>query len=263
YSKQAQQAALLDAYMYPRTTNVARLYHATMGFDEKSNKSGIASNPEEQKLLDMGWFKYYIQGVGTRFEEINDLDPGMMASAFGLKGEDRINWGLTRICKALGMCNGFDFKPLDLAQAQTMVKNMGNAAGRQQQLDQFINDLRTQQNHPELYNIELYIFGCGRGAAEARTMINWLYDYLLSREENAETRQWIEEQRRQKAIDAQNKTQNAGTNGQQAGTQQAGTQQAGTQQAGTQQAGTQQAGTQQLASQQTTAPSQTVVNSAA
>ncbi|MDF7676390.1 hypothetical protein PT286_06540 [Neisseriaceae bacterium ESL0693] len=25
YSKQAQQAALLDAYMYPRTTNVARL----------------------------------------------------------------------------------------------------------------------------------------------------------------------------------------------------------------------------------------------
>ena len=45
------------------TTNVARLYHASLGRDDKE-----ASENE-------GFYAYYMQGVGTEFKEIGEFKP--------------------------------------------------------------------------------------------------------------------------------------------------------------------------------------------
>ncbi|PCL21728.1 hypothetical protein CPT77_00470, partial [Snodgrassella alvi] len=73
-------------------------------------------------MIKNGWFKHYIQGVGTRFEEIGDDNPVILGEALAKFGQARINWGLTRLCASLGMCKIFNEKELPLETAQKMVK---------------------------------------------------------------------------------------------------------------------------------------------
>jgi hypothetical protein len=179
----AQQAKLIQAYTYPRTTNVARLYHACMG------AGGLpGDNNRDEEMIKNGWFRHYIQGVGTRFEEIGDANPGMLGEALARFGEARINWALTRICASLGICKIFNEKELPLETAQKMVKSMDCRAGRKAQLDGFLDTLQRPDSTPLPKAIKLYVVGFSRGAAEARTFINWLLDYLLDRDENAAAR---------------------------------------------------------------------------
>lgn len=61
------------------TTNVARLYHASLG------------RSEHETTEREGFYAYYMQGVGTEFKEIGEFKPdgaGLMAS---VGGENRIN----------------------------------------------------------------------------------------------------------------------------------------------------------------------------
>ncbi|PIT49567.1 T6SS phospholipase effector Tle1-like catalytic domain-containing protein, partial [Snodgrassella communis] len=278
-TKAAPQAKLIDNYTYPRTSNVARLYHACLGAG-----GGAGENNLDPDMIENGWFRYYIQGVGTRFEEIGDLDPGFAGEAFARYGQARINWALTRLCDALGQCKIYNDKPLKLTEAQKMIKSMDSRIGRKSQLDQFIEALvPAPGNKPLPQAIKLYVIGFSRGAAEGRTFINWLLDYLLDRPENAEAKEQLEkllkqrqEQRAKlrqyyrkypdkekeaiKVAKEQEEAANGGptkppqnkTNPSQGGNQQTGqTQQGGNQQTGqTQQGGNQQTGQTQQGGQQ-------------
>ncbi|WP_239324483.1 T6SS phospholipase effector Tle1-like catalytic domain-containing protein [Snodgrassella gandavensis] len=188
FTQAAPQAKLIDAYTYPRTSNVARLYHACMGAESKPGENNL-----DPDMIENGWFKHYIQGVGTRFEEIGDLNPGFAGEAFARYGQARINWALTRLCDTLGQCKLYNDKPLALTEAQKMIKSMDSRIGRKSQLDQFIEALvPAPGNTPLPQAIKLYVIGFSRGAAEGRTFINWLLDYLLDRPENAEAREQLE-----------------------------------------------------------------------
>ncbi|TNH10551.1 hypothetical protein FHQ26_04925, partial [Testudinibacter sp. TR-2022] len=181
--KPAPRAARIAPYTYPRTTNVARLFHACMGAGGRPDQS---NNGDDDEMIKRGWFKHYIQGVGTRFKEVGDLDPGMFGEAFAKFGQARINWGLTRLCDSLGRSGLFQqTKRLETDDAKAMIRNMGSAAGRKTELDQFLATLpkKNTQIHPK--GMVLYVVGFSRGAAEARTFVNWLLDYLLERPENA------------------------------------------------------------------------------
>ena len=183
----AQQAKLIKPYTYPRTSNAARLFHACMGAGGTPGESN-----RDKEMIKYGWFKHYIQGVGTRFEEIGDDDPGMLGEALAKFGQARINWGLTRICDSLGISEIFNIKELPLEMAQKMVKGMDSRAGRKSQLDSFLDTLQRPDSKPLPDAIKLYVVGFSRGAAEARTFMNWLLDYLLDRDENADAREQLE-----------------------------------------------------------------------
>ena len=183
----AQQAKLIKPYTYPRTSNAARLFHACMG---AGGRPGDDNNDEE--MIKNGWFKHYIQGVGTRFEEIGDDNPVILGEALAKFGQARINWGLTRLCASLGVSKIFNEQKLPLATAQKMVKGMDSRTGRKSQLDSFLNTLQRPDSKPLPKAIKLYVVGFSRGAAEARTFLNWLLDYLLDRDENAAAREQLE-----------------------------------------------------------------------
>lgn len=182
--KAAPQAKMIAAYTYPRTSNVARLFHACMGAGGTPGEVSYSS-----PMIENGWFKHYIQGVGTRFEEIGDLDPGFSGEMFARYGQSRINWALTRLCATLGLCKVFNEKPLLLTTAQKMIKGMDSKIGRKNQLDEYIDSLVfANSNQPLPQAIKLYVIGFSRGAAEGRTFINWLLEYLLERPENADAK---------------------------------------------------------------------------
>ena len=148
----------------PHPTNIARLYHTSLEHQES------------------GYFRYYIPGVGTPFPEIGELDFTTFGMAVANRGEDRINWGLLQIADALSFALTRDELSLTTMQAKlkTMatiwpLTNLGKSS-RRQAMASLLEPLRAKVAtvQPKVLAIKLFVYGFSRGAAEARTFVNWL-----------------------------------------------------------------------------------------
>ncbi|QCA06322.1 T6SS phospholipase effector Tle1-like catalytic domain-containing protein [Pantoea vagans] len=149
----------------PHPTNIARLFHATY-----------------QDAEDKGYFRYYIPGVGTPFPKINEFDYSLDGLAFAAGGEDRINWALLRLVDALMYAITPTHQRLDDSVARGLLPDMRahwpvtGEVNRRNAIKRLLTPLKNQvkQARPHLLNIKLFIYGFSRGAAEARTFVNWL-----------------------------------------------------------------------------------------
>ncbi|RON21760.1 Rhs element Vgr protein [Pseudomonas brassicacearum] len=161
-------------------SNIARLFHASLG-----------ANPDTQSE---GFLKYYCPGVGTVFPDVDEYTPDQNGLVGASGGENRINWALTRLLDALKRNLGEE--RLDIVEAKTMLKAMatnwfGNvlSAGILQngekmreatlrpEIEKLEGKLKQKLDADEKPNIlamRLYVYGFSRGAAEARTFVNWL-----------------------------------------------------------------------------------------
>ena len=180
----------------PSTSNVARLYHASLGDPE--NKRGGANQE--------GFYRYYIQGVGTVFKEIGEFKPENMGLMAAVGGENRVNWGLTRLIDVLKKAT--DGSYLDPGDAYALVQQMGTTVTEEmlgasllkdshtrrkqalqvplQELQKKIEDVHASGAIPEIQALRLYVYGFSRGAAEARAFAAWL-EALTQVEVNGET----------------------------------------------------------------------------
>ncbi|WP_139146110.1 phospholipase effector Tle1 domain-containing protein, partial [Pseudomonas lundensis] len=95
------------------TTNVARLYHASLGRNEN------------EVVRREGFYAYYMQGVGTEFKEIREFEPNSDGLTKAVGGENRINWGITRVIDALKRASGETY--LDTDDAYALVQKMGTS----------------------------------------------------------------------------------------------------------------------------------------
>lgn len=176
-------------------TNIARLFRATIG---QGYAGGLADKKAE--LLDASgsgddkYYKYYIPGVGTPFPEVNDLDFSMMGLAAATHGEDRINWGLLRIIDALKRTMGLDalsddesWKAVDKMATSVVSFGLTGSANRFETFQSLLKDMApalqkalvpAEPGKPKLLGIKLYVYGFSRGAAAARTFVNWLSELL-------------------------------------------------------------------------------------
>ena len=164
------------------TTNVARLYHASVG------------RTDDEAAKREGFYAYYMQGVGTEFKEIGEFKPDSQGLTMSAGGENRINWGLTRLIDALKRATGDTY--LDTDDAYTLVQKMGtsfteDALGaslfkssytrRQEVLAQPLAELKSQidaaheaKTIAKIMAVRLFVYGFSRGAAEARAFASWL-----------------------------------------------------------------------------------------
>ncbi|WP_043301351.1 T6SS phospholipase effector Tle1-like catalytic domain-containing protein [Pseudomonas sp. M47T1] len=170
----------------PTTSNVARLYHSSLGpLPGQQYHAGA-----------LGFYRYYIPGVGTEFKEIGEFEPSDAGLKYGTGGENRINWGLTRLLDALQQACGEPYLPPE--EASALVQQMGTStlqdalgaslltsghARRQQVLQaplqarqEKIETLHRQKAIPLIKAMRLYVYGFSRGAAEARAFARWLED---------------------------------------------------------------------------------------
>ncbi|RAU30642.1 DUF2235 domain-containing protein [Enterobacter sp. ECC-175] len=184
----------------PHPTNIARLFRATIG---QGAAGGLGMNSAE--LFDASgsgedkYYKYYLPGVGTPFPEVMDLDFSMMGLAAATHGEDRINWGLLRLIDALkrtltnSMLSESDCWDA-LEKMATSLPSFGltGSANRYETFQSLLKDMSTKlqqvlnptgPDKPKLLGIKLYVYGFSRGAAAARTFVNWLSELLPKPEE--------------------------------------------------------------------------------
>lgn len=164
----------------PTTTNVARLYHAAL-------------DPKNGAPHEAGCYRYYMPGVGTEFKEIGEFTPQKRGLTMAEGGENRINWGLTRLLDAVGIACGDD--PMEAKEAYDLVKAMavsktadmlgaGQNSGQAKRqaamepemtrLAAKVEALREDKSAAEIIGIRVFVYGFSRGAAQARTFANWL-----------------------------------------------------------------------------------------
>ena len=161
-------------------SNISRLFHASLG-----------ALPDMAKE---GFVKYYCPGVGTVFPDVEEFVPDNSGLVGASGGENRINWALTRLLDALKQSVGDGRLPI--GKTKQLLKDMAtngyaNTFGlgllesgekkRETTLRQEIKDLQDKLKarddsgeKPHILAMRLYVYGFSRGAAEARTFVNWL-----------------------------------------------------------------------------------------
>lgn len=151
----------------PHPTNIARLYHATY------------QNADQE-----GYFRYYMPGVGTPFPKIGEMDYSDDGLKYATGGEDRINWALLRLVDALSYTIDPTHQRLKDNVAQELVAGMRahwpltGEVNRRLAINPYLKKLKQRviqnQVRPQPLKVKLFIYGFSRGAAEARTFVNWL-----------------------------------------------------------------------------------------
>ena len=132
-----------------------------------------------------GHYGIYIPGVGTSFSEIGDHGTGWSGtagSAAAWKGEDRIVWGLIQLLNAPHQFVHNDALLIQPDRAKTIVGNTASSgtpgAMRRVILNTWLDKLKAALagKKPRVEQINLSVFGFSRGAAQARTFVNWLFE---------------------------------------------------------------------------------------
>ncbi|WP_447753760.1 T6SS phospholipase effector Tle1-like catalytic domain-containing protein [Pseudomonas nicosulfuronedens] len=165
-------------------SNVAKLFHATIQDDDAKPR---------------GYYSFYMPGVGTAFPEIGEFDYSEEGLKYALGGEDRINWGLVAVAEALH--SAILSKTLDQKQKKALVKSMGTPKGlsflgtakRRAVMKEALKEvpLKADKVQPRVLGVKLFVYGFSRGAAEARTFVNWLSELLETPDGADPSRQYL------------------------------------------------------------------------
>ncbi len=151
-------------------TNIAKLFHAA-----------YSKTAEGQ-----GYYSYYMPGVGTPFPKIGEMDYTSDGLMFASGGENRINWALQMIVDALTHTFTSKQSRLDDNVAKANLEDMrahwplDGENNRRSVIKGLLNKLapKAQTTNPKVLKIKLFVYGFSRGAAEARTFVNWLSGLL-------------------------------------------------------------------------------------
>ena len=150
-------------------SNIAKLFHASLRGREAEEK---------------GYFSYYMPGVGTAFPDIGELDYSAEGLRYATGGEDRINWALASLAHALTFAltkqelSKTDRKKavMDMSTLQAPLMSAFGSSKRRGVMTKLLGSLqaRVALAKPRVLGIKLYVYGFSRGAAQARTFVNWL-----------------------------------------------------------------------------------------
>lgn len=151
-------------------SNISKLFHASIQGEDANRK---------------GYFSYYMPGVGTAFPEIGEFDYSEEGLRYATGGEDRINWALVQVASALSFAlnNKQTIEdPVAKAKVQAMstwkapLMSMMGASKRRSVMMELLKPLqaRVELARPRVLGVKLFVYGFSRGAAQARTFVNWL-----------------------------------------------------------------------------------------
>ena len=154
------------------------------------NKHSNVSRLWDAHLQDVksGFFKFYMQGVGTPYEEIGDRNPAITAKAgngFGFMGAHRINWGIISAINAIhvyltGEPAIIGDEMFDLVQQTSWELAMPTVQGEGHRRRKLLTKLeqKVQAAHAatrkKVIQVNISIFGFSRGAAQARACAHWI-----------------------------------------------------------------------------------------
>jgi hypothetical protein len=177
-------------------SNIARLYRA---FPGGPDKNGSEAWPDLQSKYHNSFFRTYVPGVGTKFEEVGDSGEGFSlirddrpkGLAFCYKGENRILWALVEALNHVHeyytdnpLIRNDEFKasfnklalPAAVQPTEKLEAVFAKALKRlHAALDPYLplDAGPKSADKGKVKNIYVSMFGFSRGATEARAFANW------------------------------------------------------------------------------------------
>lgn len=148
-------------------TNIAKMFHATYSSEAEGD----------------GYYAYYMPGVGTAFPEIGEMDYSDAGLQYATGGENRINWALLMLADALLSTATKKAKRIRALEARQKLSGMASpwpidgVYNRINAMNGYLNadtQAKIEKLQKKVLKIKLFIYGFSRGAAEARTFVNWL-----------------------------------------------------------------------------------------
>ncbi|MGQ5524609.1 T6SS phospholipase effector Tle1-like catalytic domain-containing protein [Chitinimonas sp. PSY-7] len=134
---------------------------------------------------DEAYFRYYIPGVGTIFDEVGEPTESADGKAYGKGGAARIHWALIQVLNSVHFAvHAQQLVPdVEATAAITSEKALKESwslfsSKRRTWFGQQISKLESaiKNQKPTITSIEVSVFGFSRGAAEARAFCHWLLD---------------------------------------------------------------------------------------
>ncbi|WP_269791100.1 DUF2235 domain-containing protein [Stenotrophomonas sp. Iso1] len=150
---------------------------------DSAGHSNVVSLFDVHKLDEIEYFKYYIPGVGTPFEEIGEKGEDSKGKSMARGGEARIHYALIQLYNAVSVSVTQTNLILD-DEAEDLVDSIWTGLrtfyrGGNQKMVSIFKDIdqrlmtKVQDKRPNIIRLHLSVFGFSRGAAEARTFVNW------------------------------------------------------------------------------------------
>lgn len=157
--------------------------------DKRSHSNVVVLHDTFRDDAKNGYFKNYIPGVGTPFEQIGEMTESADGKAMAYGGEARIYWAMIQLYNAIHRAAGSSGHPLvPDTDAHRYIKGSSFLAAkgglnlpssrRRGFFDGLSTRLRSaiQGRRPSVNAVNLSVFGFSRGASEARTFCNWIVD---------------------------------------------------------------------------------------
>ncbi|MGJ7572722.1 T6SS phospholipase effector Tle1-like catalytic domain-containing protein [Variovorax sp. RB2P76] len=156
-----------------------------------------------------GYYRIYVPGVGTPFEEIGEKTETPDGKAKATGGDARINWALIQLLNAMHQAIHVDELLVDDAEAGRLATKqplhvastgpnmpgkrvyfVGRATGLHAEPGGKLGELKKAlQSKPpkKLVQVNLSVFGFSRGAAQARAFCHFLHHLLLKEKSGSYT----------------------------------------------------------------------------
>ncbi|NHQ88484.1 DUF2235 domain-containing protein [Iodobacter sp. HSC-16F04] len=173
-----------------KTVNVGVFFDGTNNNDKRdrsekghSNIAKLYSSHRDDPRE--GFYRLYIPGVGTAFEEIGELTESSEGKAYAKGGDSRIAWALIQVLNSIRFT--FDGRRLlEADEAKAAIKDTNQLATywalsnskRQAWFKRQVKKLEEVivNKKPKIVQLNVSVFGFSRGAAEARAFCHWLVD---------------------------------------------------------------------------------------
>ncbi|PJJ96078.1 hypothetical protein CO611_09150 [Lysobacteraceae bacterium NML03-0222] len=178
--------SISDGLQCIKEINVGIFFDGTnnnMTRDKPKSHSNIVSLYDSHPDDRVDNFRYYIPGVGTKFEQIGEMTESDNGKAMGKGGEARIHWAMLEVLNAVSAASlGYDLLTQDemktLVTSYRGLKNLWRLGdGKMQHVFAGLKARLLQavaEQRPRVVRVNLSVFGFSRGAAEARVFCNWL-----------------------------------------------------------------------------------------
>jgi hypothetical protein len=121
-------------------------------------------------------YSRYIQGVGTSFPEIGEVNPHPDGAKDGSMGDRRIRYAMLLVANTVAFIAGNQYLVADNAQSITHAVKNDNLIPRWR--DQITTMLIPRIGGPKIDEITLDLFGFSRGATAARSFLNQLLKHF-------------------------------------------------------------------------------------
>ncbi|MET3493655.1 T6SS phospholipase effector Tle1-like catalytic domain-containing protein [Variovorax boronicumulans] len=167
--------------------------------NKRSHSNVVVLHDTFKDAPDEGYYRFYVPGVGTPFDEIGERAETPDGKSMATGGDARINWAMIQVLNAMKRSIFSDERLVPEAQVGADATTaplhaglttgnrlegkrgyfIGGTLGKINQLERLLASKATATPSRKLLQVNVSVFGFSRGAAQARAFCHFVHHIML------------------------------------------------------------------------------------